>query len=192
MRMAVEHAHDRRGALRGEEPSRIAVVAVAEPLARLQRAEHEVGRREADDVAGDAGRRSSSAAASTSGMTAPTPTSATAGRAGGLAERDSRPPSDLAAALLARPRSASGTAASAWSTGRVVSRKYAEVPSGRPSRDSAWSSVHSRSWPKAGSHAMQRGCSRPTDGVMIDWCAPPSGASVTPDGVPTRIDCPPA
>src|SRR3954452_903991 len=30
------------------------------------------------------------------------------------------------------------------------------------------------------------------DGVLIDWCAPPSGASVTPDGVPTRIDCPPA
>ena len=27
---------------------------------------------------------------------------------------------------------------------------------------------------------------------MIDWCAPPSGASVTPDGVPTRIDWPPA
>ena len=37
-----------------------------------------------------------------------------------------------------------------------------------------------------------RGCSRPIDGVMIDWCAPPSGARVTPDGVPTRIDCPPA
>ena len=63
------------------------------------------------------------------------------------------------------------------------------MPSGRPSRDSACSSVHSRSCPKAGSQAMQRGCSRPTDGVMIDWCAPPSGASVTPDGVPTRIDC---
>ncbi len=27
---------------------------------------------------------------------------------------------------------------------------------------------------------------------MIDWCAPPSGASVTPDGVATRIDWPPA
>ena len=39
---------------------------------------------------------------------------------------------------------------------------------------------------------MQRGCSSAADGVVIDWCAPPSGASVTPDGVPTRIDCPPA
>jgi hypothetical protein len=39
---------------------------------------------------------------------------------------------------------------------------------------------------------VQPGCSSPTDGVEIDWCAPPSGASVTPDGVPTRIDCPPA
>ena len=47
------------------------------------------------------------------------------------------------------------------------------------------------SWPKAGSHAMHPGCSRPTEGVLIDWWAPPSGASVTPDGVPTRIDCPP-
>ena len=57
---------------------------------------------------------------------------------------------------------------------------------------SACSSVHSRSWPNAGSQAMQPGCSIPTDGVMIDWWAPPSGASVTPDGVPTRIDWPPA
>ena len=32
----------------------------------------------------------------------------------------------------------------------------------------------------------------PIDGVMTDWCAPPSGPSVTPLGVPTRIDCPPA
>jgi len=38
----------------------------------------------------------------------------------------------------------------------------------------------------------QPGCSRPMDGVLMDWWAPPSGASVTPDGVPTRIDCPPA
>ena len=28
------------------------------------------------------------------------------------------------------------------------------------------------------------GSSRPTDAVIVDWCAPPSGASVTPDGVP--------
>ncbi len=30
------------------------------------------------------------------------------------------------------------------------------------------------------------------DGVTIDWWAPPSGASDTPDGVPIRIDWPPA
>ena len=83
-------------------------------------------------------------------------------------------------------------AASAWSIGRVESRKYAERPSLRPSLASASRSAHSRSWPKAGSQAVHRGCSRPIEGVMIDWCAPPSGASVTPDGVPTRIDCAPA
>ena len=44
----------------------------------------------------------------------------------------------------------------------------------------------------AGSYIVQPGCSSPTDGVVIDWWAPPSGASVTPDGVPTRIDWPPA
>jgi hypothetical protein len=27
---------------------------------------------------------------------------------------------------------------------------------------------------------------------VIDWCAPPSGARLTPEGVPTRIDWPPA
>ena len=56
----------------------------------------------------------------------------------------------------------------------------------------ASSRVHSRSCPNAGSHAVQRGCSSPTEGVVIDWWAPPSGASVTPDGVPTRIDWAPA
>ena len=27
----------------------------------------------------------------------------------------------------------------------------------------------------------------PTDGVIVDWCAPPSGARVTPEGVPVII-----
>ena len=81
---------------------------------------------------------------------------------------------------------------SAWSIGRVESRKYAAVPSGRPSRDSACRKHHSKSRPNAGSHETQPGCSMPIDGVITDWCAPPSGPSVTPDGVPTRIDCPPA
>ena len=51
---------------------------------------------------------------------------------------------------------------------------------------------HSVSRAKAGSQVSQPGCSRPIEGVVIDWCAPPSGARVTPEGVPTRIDCPPA
>ena len=28
----------------------------------------------------------------------------------------------------------------------------------------------------------------PIDGVIVDWCAPPSGASVTPDGVPAKMN----
>ncbi len=31
----------------------------------------------------------------------------------------------------------------------------------------------------------------PALGVLIDWWAPPSGASEMPEGVPTRMDCPP-
>ena len=31
----------------------------------------------------------------------------------------------------------------------------------------------------------ERQVSSPDDGDPMDWCAPPSGASVTPDGVPT-------
>ena len=33
------------------------------------------------------------------------------------------------------------------------------------------------------SSSMTFGSSRPTDAVIVDWCAPPSGASVAPDGV---------
>ncbi len=40
--MAVEHGDDRRGAAGREELVEDRVVAVGEPLARLQRAEHEV------------------------------------------------------------------------------------------------------------------------------------------------------
>jgi hypothetical protein len=74
----------------------------------------------------------------------------------------------------------------------VDSRKYDEVPPGTPTRLMACRNVHSRSWANAGSQAMQLGCSNPMEGVVIDWCAPPSGARVTPDGVPTRMDWPPA
>ena len=36
---------------------------------------------------------------------------------------------------------------------------------------------------KAGSNAASPSCAMPISGVPIDWCAPPSGASDTPDGV---------
>jgi hypothetical protein len=36
----------------------------------------------------------------------------------------------------------------------------------------------------AGSASVTPGSSSPIDAVVVDWCAPPSGASVTPDGVP--------
>ena len=32
------------------------------------------------------------------------------------------------------------------------------------------------------------GSSRPTEAVMVDWCAPPSGARVIPDGVPATTN----
>ena len=32
------------------------------------------------------------------------------------------------------------------------------------------------------------GSSSPTDAVIVDWCAPPSGARVTPDGVPATMN----
>ena len=28
----------------------------------------------------------------------------------------------------------------------------------------------------------------PKDGVTLDWCAPPSGDKVMPDGVPTKMN----
>ena len=40
---------------------------------------------------------------------------------------------------------------------------------------------------KAGSNDARPSCAMPISGVAIDWCAPPSGASVTPDGVATSM-----
>ena len=40
----------------------------------------------------------------------------------------------------------------------------------------------------AGSMNVTFGSSSPTDAVMVDWCAPPSGARVTPDGVPATTN----
>ena len=158
-------------------------VALGEPGARLEGAEEQVGAGDAHDLdRAPASSASASAAAIASGTSAPI-------------DRDHDPrrlgrPQPVAAGqhVLARASPAS----SPWSIGRVESRKYAELPSSRPSRESACRNVHSKSCANAGSQATQPGCSIPIDGVITDWCAPPSGPSVTPDGVPTRIDCPPA
>ena len=39
----------------------------------------------------------------------------------------------------------------------------------------------------AGSNIVSSGCPKPMSGVTIDWWAPPSGASVRPDGVATSM-----
>ena len=193
VRMAVEHGDDRRRALGREQLVEDRVVAVGEALPRLQRAEHEIGRGQADDVA----RRR------------PPPVELVGGGehlGHDRADADERHRRRALGARAAgsRPRAPAAGARSRSSRllgqrrQRLVDRPRGEAEIGRAAvgraraATSACSSVHSRSWPNAGSQAMQRGCSSPTDGVMIDWCAPPSGASVTPDGVPTRIDWPPA
>ena len=51
-------------------------------------------------------------------------------------------------------------------------------------RASAWQSSQSTHAPYAGSSSVVLGSSIPTDAVIVDWCAPPSGARVTPEGVP--------
>ena len=39
----------------------------------------------------------------------------------------------------------------------------------------------------AGSYVSRLGTDVPIIGVPIDWCAPPSGPSVIPDGVPMSM-----
>jgi hypothetical protein len=39
----------------------------------------------------------------------------------------------------------------------------------------------------AGSNEARPGWAMPIIGVLIDWCAPPSGASVMPEGAPARM-----
>ncbi len=41
---------------------------------------------------------------------------------------------------------------------------------------------------KAGSNDDSPSCAIPISGVAIDWCAPPSGASVMPDGVAATMN----
>ncbi|MDP9385256.1 MAG: pyruvate dehydrogenase [Actinomycetota bacterium] len=66
---------------------------------------------------------------------------------------------------LGRP---DGTSAYFRLSTRPVDQGLAALPSGRPRRDSAWQNAHSKSWPNAGSHATQPGCSMPIDGVTTD------------------------
>ena len=146
VRVPVQHGDER--ARRGEQRAEDRVVAVAQPPPRLQRAEDEVGAREHDDLgAAELLRRG---AASASGTTAPTKRCPRppppAGPAAGRSRRRARPPAGRA---TAHP-------ASAWSSGRVESRKYDAVPSGRPSRPRACRKAHSKSWVKAGSQPTHR------------------------------------
>jgi hypothetical protein len=67
------------------------------------------------------------------------------------------------------------------------SRRYApRSQRGRSSR------IHSTSRANAGSKYAMPGSATPIDGVMTDWWAPPSGASVMPDGVAATTKRPPA
>ena len=50
------------------------------------------------------------------------------------------------------------------------------------------SSVQATSRAKTGSYPRRPGSSMPSDGVTVDWWAPPSGARLTPDGVPTSTN----
>jgi hypothetical protein len=52
---------------------------------------------------------------------------------------------------------------------------------------SASRSVHSTSRAKVGSYARKVGISIPRAGVTTDWCAPPSGARLMPEGLATRM-----
>ena len=68
------------------------------------------------------------------------------------------------------------------------------MPPAWPSRDSACEERPLEVLAERRLPRHQPGCSIPIDGVMIDWWAPPSGASVTPRGradedrLPARVD----
>ena len=93
------------------------------------------------------------------------------------------------------PRTAPGPSAG-WSAGSSTRRaprprRAPTAAASRPAgeiRPSASQSSQSSATPYAGSISVTSGSSSPTDGVIVDWCAPPSGASVTPDGVPATTN----
>src|SRR5262249_6979394 len=75
---------------------------------------------------------------------------------------------------------------------RVESRRYRLSPSSRPSAASPSRRIHSTSRAKAGSKYAMPGSATPMPGVITDWWAPPSGERLTPDGVATTMNFPPA
>ena len=123
---------------------------------------------------------------STSGTTAPHAASDLAGRLSRLDE--------AVAAGHTSARSASTPAASIARGERTLVQRAGRQPqvrraaAGRAGRRRPSHSSQSRLWAKAGSASVRPGSSMPIDAVIVDWCAPPSGARVTPAGVPTTTN----
>ena len=195
VRVAVEHGDQRRGRSAGNSSSRIPRRARRRGRARRCSARNTRSGlvRQTTPAATPRALQRPRRRASTSGIIAPTPTSVDLRRP--AASRGAQP---VAAGDAWRRRSRarpgpSGTAASAGSIGRVESRKYAEraARAARAATARAGSTTPGPGRTPAPTPRSRAARCRST-GVVIDWCAPPSGASVTPDGVPTRIDWPPA
>ena len=193
MRVPVEHGDDRRRALGREDgvehPARRASPSPRRACTRVGTAARGWSRTRRRPATPSASSRS--AAASASGTIAPIATigDGRARRGAGAAGRPRPPPAGGAAPARPgrrAPRPGSGRPGGSTAAGRP------SVPSGRPSRASDGQQASTRCRARTPARSVtQPGCSSPIDGVVIDWCAPPSGASVTPDGVPTRIDWPP-
>ncbi len=150
------------------------------PRAGLDGVEQQAGAGHAHDVGGDArARRAAPPRRAPRGPPRPSPRCVTAGVARAPPQRVGAG-DHLAAPPLPRgrvgraPRRASGPPAGSTAAGRPT------TPSGRPSRASdAAASTRRRSRTPARS-STQPGCSSPTDGVLIDWWAPPSGGEGHP------------
>ena len=76
----------------------------------------------------------------------------------------------------------------AWSIGRVPAGSTPRRSSSARAIASASQSSQSSAPEYAGSTSVTPGSSSPIEGVIVDWWAPPSGASVTPDGVPAMTN----
>ena len=80
---------------------------------------------------------------------------------------------------------AGSSARAGCSSPRVDSRSHTAEPSGFCMWSKAWRSRMASSSACAGSKLASRSAAMPISGVFTDWCCPPSGASVRPDGVET-------